>query len=200
MQVVSAALTRSIGENAASLAQRELFTPLGIDNAVWPADADGNSHGFADLKLQPRDMAKLGYLWLHRGRWEDRQLVPASYLAAAFRPQVQVKPGVAYGYGMWVYPERGHAGGPPDVEANGNGGQRIAVIPKEDMVIVITGSGLNADQVASLLVDAPRSYSALPHNPAGDARLHTRVAEAAREPDVRVAAIHSHLQGRPVGP
>jgi CubicO group peptidase (beta-lactamase class C family) len=191
MQVVSAALTRTIGENAASLAERELFAPLGIENAVWPTDRDGNSHGFADLKLQPRDMAKLGYLWLHRGYWEGRQLVPASYLDAAFTPQSHVGAGINYGYGMWVYPQRGHAGGPPDVEANGSGGQRIAVIPSQDMVVVITGSGLNANQVASLLVDAPRSNYALAPNPAGDARLDMRVAEAAA-PAEGFAALHAH--------
>jgi CubicO group peptidase (beta-lactamase class C family) len=198
MQVVSAALTRTIGENAASLAGRELFAPLGIEHAVWPADRDGNSHGFADLKLQPRDMAKLGYLWLHRGEWEGRHLVPASYLRAAFTPHAQVETGVAYGYGMWVYPERGHAGGPPDVEANGFGGQRIAVVPSQDMVLVITGSGLDANQVASLLVDAPRSNYALSPNLAGDARLNMRVVEAAGTLVGRLAAVHVRREHRPV--
>lgn len=198
MQVVSAALTRSIGENAASLAQRALFAPLGIEHALWPADRDGNSHGFADLKLQPRDMAKLGYLWLHRGEWDGRQLVPASYLDAAFTPHAQVETGVAYGYGMWVYPQHGHAGGPPDVEANGYGGQRIAVIPSEDMVVVITGSGLDANQVASLLVDAPKSDRALPSDVASDARLNVRIAQAAGTPGVRLAAAHIHRQHQPL--
>ncbi|HEY1962728.1 MAG TPA: serine hydrolase [Rhizomicrobium sp.] len=197
MQVVSAALTRSIGENAASFAERELFAPLGIERAVWPTDIEGNSRGFADLKLQPRDMAKLGLLWLHRGEWEGRQLVPAAYIDAAITPHAQVGPGVAYGYGIWVYPERGHAGGPPDVEANGNGGQRIAVIPSLDMVVVITGSGLDANQIASLIVEAPCSNSALPSNLAGDARLSTRLAEAAGTP-VHLAATRTQGEHQPV--
>ena len=188
MQVVSAALTRTAGENAASLAERELFAPLGIERAVWPVDRDGNSYGFADLKLQPRDMAKLGYLWLHRGKWNGQQLVPKWYLDAAFTPHAQIKTGIAYGYGMWLYPERGHAGGPPDVEANGYGGQRIAVIPSQDMVVVITGEGLDADKVGSLLVEAPRSDRALRPNLAGDARLNMRVAEAARTPGMQLVA------------
>jgi CubicO group peptidase (beta-lactamase class C family) len=198
MQVVSAALTHIAGENAASLAQRELFAPLGIEHAVWPADGDGNSHGFADLKLQPRDMAKLGYLWLHRGRWEGRQLVPASYLRAAFTPHARLESGVAYGYGMWIYSKRGHAGGPPDIEANGSGGQRIAVIPSEDMVVVITGSGLDANQVASLIVDAPQSKVALPSNFAGDARLNMCVIDAANDSAMQAAARQLHHRGEPI--
>ncbi|MBV8800676.1 MAG: serine hydrolase [Alphaproteobacteria bacterium] len=178
MQVVSAVLTRSVGESAAEFAQQELFEPLGITRVSWAKDRDGNSHGFSDLRMQPRDMAKLGYLWLHRGVWEGRQIVPAWYLDAAFSAHANVQPGVQYGYGMWIYPERGHAGGPPDVEANGVGGQRIAVIPSQDMVVVITGAGLDANSVAGLLNGAVRSDGPLPLNTDGLERLNTRVAEA----------------------
>jgi CubicO group peptidase (beta-lactamase class C family) len=187
MHVVSAVLTRTTGASASDFARRELFEPLGIENAVWPTDADGVSHGFADLKLQPRDMAKLGYLWLHNGVWEGKQIVPASYLAAAFSPHANVMPGVQYGYGMWIYPEHGHAGGPADFEANGNGGQRIEVVPSEDMVVVTTGSGLDANEVAALIAEAPKSDAPLPANPAGDARLGGLVADAAHGSVLRVA-------------
>ncbi|HEX3945717.1 MAG TPA: serine hydrolase [Rhizomicrobium sp.] len=188
MQVVSAVLTRSLGEPAADYAQSELFGPLGITHVSWAKDRDGNSHGFSDLRMQPRDMAKLGYLWLHRGAWEGRQIVPAEYLDAAFSPHANVQPGVQYGYGMWIYPERGHAGGPPDFEANGVGGQRIAVVPSQDMVMVITGAGLDANNVASLISGAVRSDTALPSNTLAIARLNTRVAEAAGRSETRLAS------------
>lgn len=177
MHLVSAVLTRATGESAADYAREKLFAPLGIDDASWPKDGDGIAHGFADLKLSPRDMAKLGYLWLHRGQWEGKQVVPASYLADAFTAHANVEPNVQYGYGMWIYPEHGHAGGPADVEANGAGGQRIAVVPSQDMVEVITGTNLDANAVSALLADAVKSDSALPENPIEYARLETRVAE-----------------------
>jgi CubicO group peptidase (beta-lactamase class C family) len=188
MQVVSAVLTRSLGEPAADYAQSELFRPLGITHVSWAKDRDGNSHGFSDLRMQPRDMAKLGYLWLHRGAWEGRQIVPAEYLDAAFSAHANVQPGVQYGYGMWIYPERGHAGGPPDFEANGVGGQRIAVVPSQDMVMVITGAGLDANNVASLISGAVRSDTALPSNTLATARLNMRVAEAAGRSETRLAS------------
>ncbi len=178
MQVVSAVLTRSLGQSAAEFAKSELFEPLGITRVSWAKDRDGNSHGFSDLRMQPRDMAKLGYLWLHRGVWEGRQIVPSWYLDSAFSAHANVEPGVQYGYGMWIYPQRGHAGGAPDFEANGFGGQRIAVIPSQDMVVVITGAGLDANSVAGLLNRAVRSDEPLPVNMAGLSRLDTRVAQA----------------------
>jgi CubicO group peptidase (beta-lactamase class C family) len=189
MQVVSAVLTRALGESAADFARRELFEPLGIEQVSWASDRDGVSHGFSDLKMQPRDMAKLGLLWLHRGAWEGRQIVPASYLASAFTPHADVEQYVKYGYGMWIYPYRGHAGGAPDVEANGFGGQRIAVIPSQDMVVVITGSGLDANDVASLLSGVVRSDSPLSPNSDGNTRLAMRLAEAAHGGRTRFASL-----------
>lgn len=200
MELVSAVLSKQTGESAAEFAQRELFGPLGIEQVIWPTDGDGVSHGFADLRMQPRDMAKLGYLWLHRGVWDGRQIVPESYLTAALSPHAMVEDNVQYGYGMWIYPGHGHAGGPADFEANGNGGQRIAVVPSEDMVIVITGSGLDANDVASLIAPAPKSNEPLPPNPDANARLAQLVSDAANG-DVRLAstqAPHPVPQPRPV--
>jgi CubicO group peptidase (beta-lactamase class C family) len=187
MELVSALLSRKTGTSAGDFAQRELFWPLGIHHIYWPADSDGISHGFADLRLQPRDMAKLGYLWLHHGVWEDRQLVPASYVDAALSPQANVSANVKYGYGMWLYPN-GRAGCPANFEANGNGGQRITVIPIKDVVVVITGSGLNADDIMSLVAPAWHSDHALVPNPQGDAKLAALVAQAASSPNAQWAA------------
>jgi CubicO group peptidase (beta-lactamase class C family) len=178
MHVVSAVLSHVTGQSAADYARQHLFAPLGITEVSWPQDSDGISHGFADLVLSPRDMAKLGYLWLHHGAWEGKQIIPAAYLADALSPHASVQPGVQYGYGMWIYPARGHAGGPPDFEANGVGGQRIAVVPSQDMVEVITGQGLDANEVASLVSDAVKSDGALPENLQDFGRLQTDVAQA----------------------
>jgi CubicO group peptidase (beta-lactamase class C family) len=194
MQVVSAVLTRQLGQSAAEFAQNALFGPLGITHVSWAKDRDGNSHGFSDLRMQPRDMAKLGYLWLHRGVWEGRQIVPSEYLVAALAPHANVEPGVQYGYGMWIYPQRGHAGGPPDFEANGVGGQRIAVVPGQDMVVVITGAGLDANRVASLISGAVRSDRALPANAPANDLLNTRVAEAAGRNERHFASAHPRHQ------
>ncbi|HWE06180.1 MAG TPA: serine hydrolase, partial [Rhizomicrobium sp.] len=78
-ELVSAVLTERTGTSARDFARRELFAPLGITDAGWPTSACRVSHGWGDLELQPRDMAKLGYLWLHDGSWEGREIIPADY-------------------------------------------------------------------------------------------------------------------------
>jgi hypothetical protein len=102
-------------------------------------------------------------------------------------PHADVSTNVKYGYGLWLYPN-GRAGCPADFEANGNGGQRIAVIPSKDMVVVVTGAGLNADDVVSLIAPAWRWNKPLVPNSQGGAKLAAAVAAAAAPSDVLMAA------------
>jgi CubicO group peptidase (beta-lactamase class C family) len=183
-ELVSAVLTERTGTSAREFARRELFAPLGIADAGWPTSACGVSHGWGDLELQPRDMAKLGYLWLHDGSWDGREIIPAAYLRDALAAHASVGPGVQYGYGMWLYPNHFH----PDYEANGAGGQRITVIPSLDMVEVMTGEGLDANEVAALIADAPKASSPLPANSEAQSRLALDVAQAAGGAATRLAA------------
>lgn len=176
MHLLSSIISKVTGSNALELARRELFAPLGIADAVWPADSHGVSYGWGDLHLHPLDMAKLGYLWLHDGRWEDRQILPAGWMKEATARHSTVF-GNGYGYGFWVYPDRS----PAMFEANGRGGQRIIVIPGWDMVIVLAGGGFEPDDIGGLL-GAIKSDTAIPPNPTGVAQLDSALRAIASAP------------------
>ncbi len=180
MHLLSGVVTRSTGANALVFARRELFGPLGIAHAAWPADRQGVSHGWGDLHLQPRDMAKIGYLWLHGGRWENRQLIPAEWMRDAV--QVHSHPGFSrgqeYGYGIWVYPDRT----PPEFEGLGRGGQRISVVPAKNLVVVFTGWEFEPGDIGKFIGRAVKSDKPLPEDPEGAARLATAMREATRPP------------------
>ena len=195
MHIVSAALTAATGESAFALARSELFAPLGILSARWPADPYGNSHGFADLELLPRDAAKLGYLWLHYGRWQDQQIVPAEYLREALTGRASVQAGIQYGYGFWLYPS--HT--PYDFEANGRSGQRITVIPSQSVVEVVTGGGADASMIAPFLAAAIYPTPLQP-NAEGDARLAAAITLASTPPNpvapILVPAWAATISGR----
>ena len=75
MHLLSALLREATRQTALEFARRTLFASLGIQNAEWPSDSQGNNFGWGDLHLHPRDMAKLGFLYLHDGVWEGRQLL-----------------------------------------------------------------------------------------------------------------------------
>ena len=84
---------------------------------------------------------------------------------------VEVRSGVGYGYSWWINTER-----PPIFEAEGRGGQRISVLPKENIVLVFTGGGANTDEIAPFLFRSIRSNAAIPENTVGQQKLR-RVVE-----------------------
>ena len=180
MHLLSGIISQTTGSSELEFARRELFQPLGIEDVIWPSDPQGVSTGWGDLHLRPRDMAKIGYLWLHQGRWEGRQIIPAEWVRAA--TQVHSHPGgenVGYGYGFWVYPQRN----PVEYEALGRGGQRITVTPAENRIVVFTGGGFEPGDVGKFIGESIKSNQPLPENPAGLARLAAAVSAAARSPD-----------------
>ena len=59
--------------------RKYLFGPLGIGNVVWADDPQGRDHGWGDSHFYPRDVAKLGYLYLHGGEWNGKQIVPRDW-------------------------------------------------------------------------------------------------------------------------
>ena len=140
--LLSAVLTKATGTLANAYAQRVLFGPLGIAPTHWTTDGQGHNLGNTGLRLASRDLARLGELYLHDGQWEGRQLVPASYVEDATRRHI-ILGGVGYGYGWWVL-----GGRPPGFAALGYGGQAIAVFPRQQLVVVVTGSG---DRIAKVL-------------------------------------------------
>jgi CubicO group peptidase (beta-lactamase class C family) len=179
MHLLSAAITKATGLSALEFARRELFAPLGIGNVAWPADGHGVSYGWGDIHLEPRDMAKLGYLWLNHGRWEDTQLIPDEWMSAAVQAQSQpASSDDKYGYGLWIKPNRQ----PRLFEANGRGGQRISVTPEKNVVVVFTGGEFEPGDIGAFILRAIKSDQPLPESPSAAARLATAVENAATPP------------------
>jgi CubicO group peptidase (beta-lactamase class C family) len=178
MHLLSGIISQTTGVSALEFARRELFRPLGINDVVWPGDPNRITHGWGDLHLRPRDWAKLGYLWLNHGRWEDRQLVPVDWMEAATQVHSRASWGDQYGYGFWIHPERK----PPEFEALGRGGQRVSVLPALNLIVVFTGGEFEPGDIGKFIGQSLKSDKPLPENPAGGARLGKATSEALRPP------------------
>jgi CubicO group peptidase (beta-lactamase class C family) len=195
--LLSALLTKQTGSNALAFARRELFKPLGIRDVAWPADPHGNNYGWGDLQLHPRDMAKVGQLFLQRGRWGERPIISESWIRNATRAHVTHTGGDdQYGYFWWVSgPEY-----PGVFEAIGRGGQRITIWPAKDLVLVYTGGGFNNDDLTKFILKAIQSDVPLPANPKANARLREMMAAAQRppapQPAPRLPALAARVSGR----
>lgn len=143
--ILSAIIQKSTGMNTADFARANLLEPLGIAGFQWSADSAGLSIGGWGLQLTPREMAKLGYLFLHRGQWEGRQIVSSDWVNAATKMQVATDNTLGYGYQWWISAD-GSA-----YMALGRFGQVIYVRPDLELVVVITAQENNHDRVLDLI-------------------------------------------------
>ena len=181
--LLSAILSERTGGSALAFARTHLFDPLGISAASWPADGQGRSHGWGDLHLLPKDLAKIGELYRNGGTWNGRRIVSESWVRQSTRPLVRVREGVGYGYSWWINTART----PAIYEAVGRGGQRVAVVPDKELVIVFNGGGIDTDAIAPLLFQALRSDQAIAVRAGGPERLAAAMIAVRQPPAVRPA-------------
>lgn len=162
----------------ADFGKKNLFVPLGIRDVVWAVDPQGRNHGWGDSHFYPRDVAKVGYLYLHGGMWNGKQIVPADWVKTSITPPTGGRnaPG---GYGI----EWNVANGPAGLQygGTGRGGQTLWVWPDLDMIVVSMAGG-NAGQLAPLIRAAVKSDQPLPANAAGDADLKQAAADSVKAP------------------
>jgi CubicO group peptidase (beta-lactamase class C family) len=179
--VLSALITKKTGQSAFDFAKKELFEPLGIKSAKWgTVDAQGVTDGEAGLSLAPHDMARIGYLYLHYGMWDGKQIIPSSWVDRAKVGSVSATFGFHYANLWWSLPEK------DAYMARGRHSQLILVLPKLDVVAVMTGI-LRDDEYysASRLVDdisnSVKSDNPLPTDPIAQALLAASLRQAATE-------------------
>jgi CubicO group peptidase (beta-lactamase class C family) len=178
--LLSAIISETTGLNALEYAEENLFGPLGITDVDWPADPQGVTVGFSELRMHPQDMAKIGYLYLNEGEWDGEQVVSSEWVAASSQEHISATLADGYGYQWWVEDSGIYL-------ALGYRGQFIYVMPGMDLVVVFTSTLPDYDfYVPRALLDdyvipAVLSDGALPANPDGTALLEYRI-EALAEP------------------
>jgi CubicO group peptidase (beta-lactamase class C family) len=162
----------------ADFGRKYLFEPLGINAGVWGEDPQGRNHGWGDSHFFPWDVAKLGYLYLHGGEWDGKQIVDKDWvkMSTAMPPGKRSDPG-GYGYEWNVMQGLGGL----QFGGTGRGGQTLIVWPELDMVVVSMAGG-NPGQIGAAVRQAVKSESALPENAAAYADLKAKVASVAHAP------------------
>ena len=172
--LLSAIVQEATGKNANLFAREHLFAPLGISDARWLSGLQGITIGWSDLYLRPRDMAKIGYLYLNGGRWEGQQVVPAAWVEASTRKHIAATLQDGYGYQWWVTDDGVYM-------ALGYAGQFIFVVPEVNLVVVFVSALPERDfyvpqrLLEDYIIPAARSANPLPQNPEGVARLEARI-------------------------
>jgi CubicO group peptidase (beta-lactamase class C family) len=179
--MLSAIVQKVTGQTVLEYLRPRLFEPLGIAHPVWFTSPQGVTIGAFGLLVRTEDIAKFGQLYLQKGMWHGRQLIPASWVAAA--TAMQTSNGSSpesdwdqgYGYQFWRSRHNSFRG-------DGAFGQYCLVLPEMDAVIVITSGVRDMQSVMNLvwqaLLPAMRP-GVLPENPAARRRLDARLAHLA---------------------
>ena len=182
--MLSAIVKKVTGQTVLDYLQPRLFQPLGIDHPAWGASPQGITLGAFGLLIRTEDIARFGQLYLQKGKWNGRQLVPASWVTAA--TSLEVANGSSpesdwdqgYGYQFWRSRHNSFRG-------DGAFGQYCLVLPEVDAVVVITSGVRNMQSVMNLVWDVllpamgPRPR---PGNAAAERRLAARLARLTLHP------------------
>jgi len=176
--MLSAIVQKVTGETVLDFLRPRLFEPLGVSNPTWQASAQGISFGGFGLSVRTEDIARFGQLYLQKGQWRGRQLIPAGWVEAATSLQTSngSDPGSdwdqGYGYQFWRCRHGFYRG-------DGAYGQFCVVMPEFDAVIAITSATKSLQAVLNVVWDriVPAfGEAALPADPASDRLLSERLA------------------------
>lgn len=141
--MLSAIVQKVTGQKVVDYLKPRLFDPLGISGIDWEIDPKGINTGGWGLRLKTEDMAKFGQLFLQKGMWKGKQILPASWVEEASTMKIMQDPNATqarkdssdwlqgYCYQMWRCRNNAY-------RADGANGQFIIVLPEKDAVIAIT--------------------------------------------------------------
>jgi CubicO group peptidase (beta-lactamase class C family) len=183
--MLSAIVQKTTGQTVHEYLQPRLYEPLGIVDPTWGTNPQGLTLGGYGLNVRTEDIAKFGQLYLQRGVWNGRAILPENWVLAA--TALQTSNGgnpdsdwnQGYGYQFWRSRHNTYRG-------DGAFGQYAMVLPEQDAVIAITSGVNNMQQVMDLVWDrllpALSNPAPLPEAPAAHAALTARLGTLSVKP------------------
>jgi CubicO group peptidase (beta-lactamase class C family) len=185
--LLSALLHKVTGESMFDYAKSRLFGPLGITDVNWDDDTQGRTIGAWAMALTLRDMAKIGYLYMKQGQWEDQTIIPKTWIrdSVQARTTLNYSNGTKGGYGLFWWSKtlpkgivRGSKKQYDIYYASGSAGRRIFVVPELELIVAMTANSPDVDMPEYLLLhvlQAIRSDKPLSENQENFAKLEQAV-------------------------
>lgn len=204
--MLSAIVQKVTGEKIADYLRPRLFEPLGIGGYDWEESPEGINSGGWGLRIRTEDMAKFGQLYLQKGMWNGKQIIPAAWVEEATTFKIDQAPGAPpeekmnsdwrQGYCYQFWRSRNNA-----FRADGAYGQYIIVMPEKDAVVAITAESPDMQDEINMVwkyILPAMQNEALPVNGEAAGRLKERLASLALpKPEKKPEpAIESVLSGK----
>ncbi len=143
-QLLSYIFQKATGHDIETYAIEHLFKPLGFKHHYWKHTPLGLVDTQGGLFLRPHDLAKIGDMFLHNGVWNGQQIVPRDWVRQSISVSTDARLGLKYGFQWWLVP---HGPGQNQLAwaALGLGGQRLLVLPEDQLILVFTGWNILAE-------------------------------------------------------
>lgn len=207
--MLSAIIQKVTGQKMIDYLRPRLFEPLGIEGMDWEVDPNGINSGGWGLRIKTEDMAKFGQLFLQKGQWKGKQILPASWVEEATSMKIMQNPDApqakkdssdwlqGYCYQMWRCRNNAYRG-------DGANGQFIIVMPDQDAVVLLTAEAPDMQSEINLVwkyILPAFKPKKLPANPKALAGLKEKISQLAlRIPQNNAnAAIESKISGKTFG-
>ena len=198
--MLSVIVQKLTGQTLLDYLQPRLFAPLAIQNPTWESNPQGINLGFSDLYLTTGDIARFGQLYLQKGMWQGKQLLPAAWVEEATAAHADnssmdnVDFQQGYGYQFWRCRHGAYRG-------DGKFGQLCIVFPEQDAVLAITSGVEGSQSVMNLIWEQilPSMKSGpLPPNPQAQEKLQAKLASLTLTPQLGqpTAALGAKVSGQ----
>lgn len=154
VQLLSMIISQTSVMTMAEFAEAYLFEPMGIVSYRFASDANGSTNASGDMFLMSQDLSKIGQLILDKGLYNGNRIVSQKWITQSTSPKVTVNGNEKYGYLWWLREDLGGI-----IEAQGRGGQRLNILPKEDLVLVMFGTGFDPGDIGGFVVKSMENES-----------------------------------------
>lgn len=154
---LSEVLQKVTGVRTDHYAQEKLFGPLGITDAQWFYSPMNIPQTGGGLRLTSRDLLKIAELYRIGGQWRDVRILSEAWVRTSTQPKARIDDDTEYGYLWWLKSFKSGGKTYSAFMMNGNGGNKVAVFPELDLVVVLTSTNFNTrgmhEQTDRLLTD-----------------------------------------------
>src|SRR6266852_4038113 len=154
---LSEVLQKVTGVRTDHYAQEKLFGPLGITDAQWFYSPMNIPQTGGGLRLTSRDLLKIAELYRNGGQWRDVRILSEAWVRTSTQPKARIDDDTGYGYLWWLKSFKSGGKTYSAFMMNGNGGNKVAVFPELDLVVVLTSTNFNTrgmhEQTDRLLTD-----------------------------------------------
>ncbi len=177
-QLLSAIIQKVTQKTMEEFGKETLFKQLGITDFILSSDKSGITNGWGDSYWLSSDLMKIGQLYLQNGNWNGQQIISKKWIQKSSIEQIRLQNGEeSYGYKWWIPNELEGL-----YEGRGRGNQRLVVYPKENLVVVMTGTGFDPGSIGGYIINAIESKTSLPENLLANKMLVEKLNEILKPP------------------